>query len=113
MYREVLFAELVRKPAAVLKDLCGFIDLGYEPAMLEYFKRAPSRLQEHRARYRIDGTLLVSHGARLDQQSGTTRPPSAERDGVWRLEMAEEEQSRIGRAARALLEEISERAAIP
>ncbi len=70
-YREVRFADLVRQPAAVLQGLCEFVGLNYQPEMLKYFKRAPSRLSEHRARYRLDGTLVISQQDRRLQQFRT------------------------------------------
>ena len=106
-YREVRFSDLVRQPAVVLQDLCEFVDLTYQPQMLRYFERSPLRLAEHRARYNIDGSLVISQEDRLLQQAGTKSPPSPERVGVWRREMGEEEVSRIGQAARILLDEIS------
>ncbi len=106
-YREVRFADLIREPAAELQDLCEFVGLNYQPQMLRYFERAPLRLAEHRARYRIDGSLVVSKEDRLLQQAGVRSPPRLERIGVWRREMAADELSRIGPAARMLLEEIS------
>lgn len=105
-YKEIAFPDLVRRPAAVLRDVCGFVGLDYQPRMLEYFERAPSRLAEHRARYRLDGTLLISQQDRYLQQVRTKSPPSPERIGVWRREMSEEEAGRIGRTAQNLLDEI-------
>ena len=78
-YMEVRFADLIRQPAAVLQDLCQFVGLKYQQQMLEYFKRSPSRLSEHQARYRLDGSLVVSKEDRLLQQAGTKSPPSHER----------------------------------
>jgi hypothetical protein len=107
-YREVFYADLVRDPAAVLQGICEFIDLRYEPEMLQYFTRSQRRLEEHKARYRADGTLLLSREDRLRQQQNTMRPVLP-RDGVWRDEIDAAELTRIDRDSRALLDEIGQR----
>ena len=107
-YREVLYADLVRHPAAVLEQICDFVELRYQPAMLQYFTRTPERLQEHRARYRADGSLLLSREDRLRQQQNTMRP-LLPRDDVWRRDMDPLDLSRIDPKSQALLDEIGER----
>jgi hypothetical protein len=50
-YREARYEELVRNPEAVLRELCVFLDLPFERAMLSYHERAgmPAvRRDEHR-----------------------------------------------------------------
>lgn len=105
-YKEVKFVDLIRQPAAVLEELCNFVGLNYQPQMLEYFKRAPLRLAEHQARYRMDGTLVISQKDRHLQQFRITSPPSPERVGVWRSEMDPQEIRRINRPATLLLNEV-------
>jgi hypothetical protein len=39
-YREVRYEDLIDDPPTVLRPLCDFLDLAYEPAMLRYFERA-------------------------------------------------------------------------
>ena len=105
-YKEVFYADLVRDPAAVLQDLCEFVDLRYEPSMLQYYTRSPQRLTEHKARYGMDGTLVVSHDTRIVQQQNTMKP-ILPRDGVWRREMKPHDLSRIDPVSMSLLEEIA------
>jgi len=107
-YREVFYADLVRDPAAVLEGICEFIELRYEPAMLQYFTRSHLRLEEHKARYRADGTLLLSREERLRQQENTMRPVLP-RDGVWRDEIDAADLARIDPDSRSLLDEIGQR----
>jgi sulfotransferase family protein len=50
-YREVRYEHLVDDPAAVLQELCGFIDLEFDPSMLRYYDRAQDIVgqdQDHR-----------------------------------------------------------------
>lgn len=105
-YREVFYADLLRDPAAVLRDICEFVDLRYEPSMLRYYARSPRRLEEHQARYRADGSLVVSHDTRIEQQQNTMKP-ILPRDGVWRREMEPHNLSRIDPISMSLLNEIA------
>ena len=41
-YRETRYEDLVDDPEAVLRELCGFIDLDFDGSMLRYFERAGS-----------------------------------------------------------------------
>lgn len=111
-YREVFYADLVRDPATVLRDICDFVDLGYEPSMLRYHARSPQRLEEHRARYRTDGSLVVSHDTRIVQQQNTMKP-ILPRDGIWRREMEPHDLSRIDPASMSLLDEIARTSRLP
>ncbi|MFH1793659.1 MAG: sulfotransferase [Pseudomonadota bacterium] len=111
-YREVFYSDLVRDPAAVLRDICDFVDLRYEPSMLRYYTRSPQRLREHRARYRMDGTLVVSHDTRIVQQQNTMKP-ILPRDGVWRREMEPHDLSRIDPLSTSLLDEIARTSRLP
>jgi Sulfotransferase family len=38
-YREVRYEQLVEKPEAVLRSLCAYIELDFQPSMLRYFER--------------------------------------------------------------------------
>jgi hypothetical protein len=103
-YLEVRFEALIVRPVDVLSTVCAFLDLSYSESMLDYHRRAPARLAEHRSRFRTDGTLVVSHETRLAQQSLTMRPPETDRVGVWSRDMNEDEQSRFRSIAGDLLE---------
>ena len=36
-YREIRYEDLINEPERILKSLCGWIDLEYDPVMLEYY----------------------------------------------------------------------------
>jgi hypothetical protein len=105
-YLEVRFEDLVREPAHVLQGICAFIDLDFSPQMLRYHARVPERLQEHRERRRVDGSVLISHSMRLQQQALTTRPPQESRIGSWKEIMSSDEQGRFEAIAGTLLSEL-------
>jgi hypothetical protein len=63
-----------------------------------------TRLSEHRARFRPDGSLLISHEERLYNQRFTMRPPAPERVFRWRREMDRDALARFERVAGEMLE---------
>jgi hypothetical protein len=108
-YLEVRFEELVKDSRLVLQQVCAFLGLRFMPAMLDYHRRTPGRLEEHRDRRRTDGTLVVSHQGRRQQQALTMEPPRASRAQAWRRRMAPAEQVRFEAVAGALLQELGYR----
>ena len=103
-YLEVRFEDLVADPASILRGICRFLDLEFAPAMLAYHARAARRLEEHRDRARLDGSLVVSHEGRVRQQALTMEPPRRSRAGAWRQDMTGDEQRRFDAAAGDLLD---------
>ena len=103
---ELRFESLVADPAAQLRRICDFLELRFEPAMLHYFKNAPSRLSEHGARQRADGSILVSREQRMAQQKSTLEPPMISRIGAWRRELTQTEQQIFEDVAGTLLREL-------
>jgi hypothetical protein len=105
-YLEVRFEDLIRDSPGVLKMVCEFIGVRYAAEMLEYYGRTPERLTEHRDRRRPDGSLVVSHAGRMQQQALTMQPPQASRVHAWKQAMSEEEQGRFEAIAGRLLAEL-------
>ena len=102
-FLEVRFEDLVEDSEAVLRRICDFIALDFRPEMLRYHERAPRRLEEHGARYAVDGRLLVSREERLRQQAHTRVPPDAAKIGAWRAALSPEEGRRFEEIAGDLL----------
>jgi Sulfotransferase family len=102
-YLEVRFEDLVRDSERVLRTICDFVELSYAPEMLQYHERAPARLAEHADRIRADGTLIISHAGRVEQQALTQQPPLASRVGVWAHTMSPDERRRFEAVAGGLL----------
>src|SRR6185295_12643287 len=98
-YIEVRFEALIRDTERVLRRICDFLDLPYSSEMLAYPGRTPMRLEEHRDRWRADGSLLVSHADRLRQQAGVTLTPQPSRIDAWRQRMSVDEQQRFAAVA--------------
>lgn len=105
-YMEVRYEDVVLRTEEVLRQICSFLELTYEPAMLRYFERSPERLQEHQERTRTDGQVIVTKDQRLGQQRQTMQPPDASRIFAWKQGMSREEQSQFADIAGDLLREL-------
>ena len=103
---EVRFEDLVRETPRVLAAICDALNLLYTEAMLDYHRRALSRLTEHRDRHRADGTLIVSHAGRVAQQALTTEPPQPARAGAWKTTLTDDEHARFTATAGDLLADL-------
>lgn len=104
-YLELRYDQLLNDPQTQIRRLCEFIELDFHPAMLDYHHGTASRLDEHQARFRSDGQLLVSKEQRLHQQWRTTRPPDTSRLNVWREHLSPSQQADCRKAGGALLAE--------
>jgi hypothetical protein len=113
-YIEVRYEDMIGDTEGVLRRVCEFIELDYDPAMLRYHERASERLQE------MAGALPAKKG-RPEREAGervaahamTTKPPDSERVAVWKREMSEEENAEFEEAAGYLLDELGYDTATP
>ena len=88
--RVVVFEELLHDPERVLRGLCGFLGLEYDPAMAEPYQPSPARMTDGlHAESRMLGDVKF-------HQHGRVEAEVAER---WRQELAEET---LGEPAREL-----------
>lgn len=102
-YLEVGYEKLVENPGAVLRRICDFLELEFDPAMLDYPRRAAERLAEHEASYDPRGRLVVGKAARMAQQEWARAAPERSRIGRWRTELTAEESATFEAAAGPLL----------
>jgi hypothetical protein len=105
-YREVRYERLLAEPRAVLEEICAFLDLEFDAAMLRYFERAPGRLAEHEGRSGGDGGPTITAERRRLQQRMTTRPPDLTRVGRWKEELTSAEARVFEGIAGDLLDEL-------
>jgi hypothetical protein len=86
-YLEVRFEALVVEPAATLQTICDFLQLSYEPEMLQYHARAEQRLAE------LNG--WPAQGVTKEQfrrlHVHTAAKPRVDRIGRWRSELTRDE----------------------
>ena len=100
-YIEVRYEDMITDTEGVLRRVCDFVELEFDPAMLRYHERAEERLQE------MAGALPAKKG-RPEREAGervaahalTAKPPQADRVAVWKAEMSEAENAEFEEARR-------------
>jgi len=106
-YLEVRYEDLVGDTEATLRRICEFVELDFDPAMLDYHRRAPERLAEmDRDLDNAENGTIRTATNRLAAHALTTEPPTTDRSGRWRREMTAAELADFERVAGALLAEL-------
>ena len=100
-YLEERYEQLVLDPEPVLRRVCEFIELEYDPVMLRYYERAEERLQEIANPFE-----RMSAERRLEAHRLAAQPPQRGRVGAWREEMSPQEIAEFEAAAGAMLDEL-------
>lgn len=89
-YRELRYEDLIDHPGDALRDLCAFLELDYDPAMLSYFEGAGKVLQAMpRPEWHVNLRLPVTRGLR-----------------DWKQQMPRRELALFERLAGEVLEEL-------
>lgn len=105
-YLEVRYEDLVLEPEATLRRICKFIELSWDPVMLDYHDRAAGRLAELQDVH-DPTTGRVTKGANRQRIHALTgAPPQADRVGRWRTELEGGERQRYEAIAGPLLQEL-------
>ena len=102
-YMEVRYEDLILKPESVLREICAFIAVDYDPSMLDYHRHAEERLAELGDRRDRDGSLRVRSQQRRAIHRRTARAPDASRVFRWKREMTAEECASFERVAGDML----------
>lgn len=104
-YLEVRYEALVSEPEGVLRQICDFIALPFDPAMLAYHDTAGARLAEYTRPFGKEGAPTDIEQFRAIYARAAT-PPDAARIGRWRSEMPLADQRRFEAVAGPLLREL-------
>jgi len=105
-YLEVRYEELVQRPETALQEICRFLHLPWEAAMLDYHAQARDRLTElERDAHTWDGKPLRA-ADRVAIHARVSEPPNPDRLGRWRREMARAERMAFEDRAGKLLREL-------
>jgi hypothetical protein len=104
-YLEVRYEDLILNTRETLKQICTFIDLDYDEAMLHHYTRTPVRLKEHKGRALPDGTLQTQD-QRIRQQQRTTMPPDPACVFAWKSAMSVQERARFQIVSGKLLRDL-------
>lgn len=106
-YLELRYETLVSEPEATIRQICDFIELPFDPAMLSHHERSEERLQElDRDIPAMGGRLPRSAESRMALHERTTKPIDTEAIGKWRTQMAPEDVAEFESVAGDLLVEL-------
>ena len=106
-YMELRYEDLILDTEPVLREVCDFIELPWDDAMLEYHERSAERLKEMARALPADGRAKeLSVERRLATHAMTTKPPSAERVARWRTQMGAEQRGEFEAVAGGLLADL-------
>jgi Sulfotransferase family len=106
-YIEVRYEDLVLDTEPVLRRVCEFVELDFDPAMLRYHESAGERLAEM-------AHELPARGSRPHQEADhrlkihalATEPPRADRVARWKQKMSDGDRLAFERRAGDLLAEL-------
>jgi hypothetical protein len=90
-YTEIHFEDLVADTESVLRKVCEFVELEFDPAMLDYHERAEGRLAEKARELPRKNRPNQPAEARLESHKLAKEPPRSDRIGMWRERMSEAE----------------------
>lgn len=105
-YLEIRYEDLVLQTEPTLRTICRFIDLPWEPAMLDYHAGAEQRLAEFGDHVAPDGSRMVRSEERRSLFAWTTRPPQASRVGRWRTQLTRCQRAQFEEVAGETLREL-------
>jgi Sulfotransferase family len=105
-YREIRYEALIQNPEQVLRDICQFLELEFDPRMLSYHEKAATRLGEHEGRTTASGTVWLTKAQRQSQQWHTRKPVDLSRIGRWRAELDNADAVAFEHVAGRLLREL-------
>jgi len=105
-YTEVRYEEVILDTEGTLRKLCDFIELEFDPAMLDYHEGAAERLSEKaRDLAKPDGRAQPA-AARIASHALAKEPPQADRVGRWKREMSSDDVAAYEAVAGDLLAEL-------
>ena len=104
-YLELRYEDLIADAEPVLRKVCGFSELEYDPAMLDYHRRASERLSEL-SDLPGKGGKVRPGSERIAAHALTSEPPRADRVERWRTELSGEAIADYERVAGDLLSDL-------
>ena len=106
-YLEVHFEDLITDAEAQLRRVCEFIELDFDPAMLEYHEQSADRLKElERPLPPKEGIEDSTAADRVGVFELTAEPPKEDRIAVWRREMDPADVTRFEAVAGRVLKRL-------
>jgi hypothetical protein len=87
-YSEVRYEGLVADPEPIVRRLCDFCQLRFDPVMLDYHRSADDRMEAVARDLELGGGRgAIGAGERARQHALVSEAPREERAGRWRTEM--------------------------
>jgi hypothetical protein len=106
-YMEARYEDLILDTEPTLRRICEFLELPFDPVMLDYHERSPERLGEMaRDLPASDGKTHLSVERRMETHARTTEPPDPDRVGRWRTDMSEADREAFEEVAGELLSDL-------
>jgi len=106
-YTEIRYEDLISDTEVSLRRVCGFLDLPFEPAMLDYHERAAERLGEMSGELpAAAGRRSLPGGYRSEMHSATSSPPCKDQIAKWRRQMDPADARAFAEIAGDLLAEL-------
>jgi hypothetical protein len=105
-YMEIFFEDLVMDTEGTLRRVCEFIELDYDPVMLDYHQRAEERLREKARDLPRSKRPPQPAELRMKSHQLAKEPPREDRIGLWKQRMSPEEVAEYERVAGPLLSEL-------
>jgi hypothetical protein len=106
-YREVRYERLVGEPELALREICAFVELPWDAAMLDYTGRAASRLREMDRDLPAGGDRgTLSAERRMKTHARVLAAPDRSRIARWRRKMTAAQRREFESVAGELLAEL-------
>jgi hypothetical protein len=105
-YMEVHFEDLVGDTEGVLRRVCDFVELEFDPVMLDYHERAEGRLKEKARELPRKNRPPQPAEARMESHRLAKEPPRSDRIGMWRERMTPDEVAEYEAVAGDMLVEL-------
>lgn len=105
-YLEIRYEDLVADPEPPLHRVCEFIDLPWNPRMLDYHRGAEERMGEVNRDFERGEGPAIPAAVRARRHTRVAEPPQRERAGRWRTDMSAPDRQAFEEIAGDLLAEL-------
>jgi len=105
-YLEIRYEDLVREPEQTLRKVCEYIELDFDPVMLEFHRTGAERIAELEDLPPGGKQAPASAQLRRSIHPLAARPPQLDRIGVWKQEFTPEEVQTFEQVAGPLLRKL-------
>jgi len=113
-YTEIRYEDLITDTEATLRKVCEFIELDWDPAMLEYHERSADRLGEMARALPAEGRAQdLTVERRLATHAMTTKPPDTDRVSRWKRQMPEDDRQAFEAIAGDMLADLGYETGVP